>query len=450
MPNILNQHETKINKALFAILPAAFLAFFFLVMFFHGLSFAQSSILLGGALAFLIIGLLGRTPLAPFCKYLNGGLLAFLFAILMPMLGVHNTAIPLAVILSLLAISMYYHEHLILFYISATFIVHGINAKLNAEPYLINFTSKNWVSFSVLFLVAAVLGWSLTRTAARLIQFAEQKEHESRRKNQELSALQARIQAVAERAASISAELSGFTAQTAEAVSAAAGSVEELSAAAGDLNNTSQQVSQSAEAVHDLGEQGLNKVHAAHGTMEEILGFSERSLNVAAELEKASAQISSFVDLITNVAEQTNLLALNAAIEAARAGETGRGVAVVAGEIQKLAEETQVSANRIGKIVEVLKVHIGAVKETSAQSNQKVEAGFQATAAVVNTLEVIAARIGEANQGVRQISATIENLSAGSQEIAGSSQQQASSVQSIASSAENLAKLTLELQQLTE
>ncbi|WP_456457294.1 methyl-accepting chemotaxis protein [Thermovibrio sp.] len=111
--------------------------------------------------------------------------------------------------------------------------------------------------------------------------------------------------------------------------------------------------------------------------MESIRDITREMEDVVKELQAQTEQIDRVVEVITAITEQTNLLALNAAIEAARAGEAGRGFAVVADEVRKLAERTNKSAIEIREVVKNMREQMGRTAEITNRSVQAVEEGMK-------------------------------------------------------------------------
>ncbi len=140
-------------------------------------------------------------------------------------------------------------------------------------------------------------------------------------------------------------------------------------------------------------------------------------------LDHASRQIGEILGLIEEIADQTNLLALNAAIEAARAGEHGRGFAVVADEVRKLAENSASSTKQIGRLVADIQRRTTAVLERTARANNLVQNNATSARSVTEMVETISLRVTEMAQLVGEISVATAEQARASEELAKASEQ---------------------------
>ncbi|MBU8905325.1 methyl-accepting chemotaxis protein [Desertibacillus haloalkaliphilus] len=229
-----------------------------------------------------------------------------------------------------------------------------------------------------------------------------------------------------------------------------------------------QTVNQSSLVASQKSEDGTEVITKTIAQMDEINEKTGEVSEVIGELGNKSGEIGNIVSLITDVAEQTNLLALNAAIEAARAGEHGKGFAVVADEVRKLAEQTSQSARQINDLVEDIRDDITKSVETMKAGRQAVDGGIEFVNEASQGFTSISSSVSEVTNQLQEVSAAIEQISSGtqtmvdtmsevstvaedtagySQTVAASAEEQNASMEEISSAAATLSNMAEELQQ---
>ncbi|KLU64590.1 methyl-accepting chemotaxis protein McpB [Desulfosporosinus acididurans] len=287
--------------------------------------------------------------------------------------------------------------------------------------------------------------------------------------SESVAATSEELSAAAEEATTASEQVSSTLVQLATGASSQALSVKDTSVVIEQMSSSAQQVAANTEIVNQSSEKaaqaadvGSLQVENAVRKIEQIREASVQTAEAVFHLGEQSKEIGQIVDVIKGISDQTNLLALNAAIEAARAGEHGRGFAVVADEVRKLAEQSSLSATQIASLIDTIQRDTERVVDGMEKGKDEVAAGVEAVnlagssfRTIVEEVNTVVKQIQEvisvtqqmasgavhAVESVNNIGVIAEQTAAKVEEVSATSEEQAATMSSVSQSAEALAKL---------
>ena len=240
----------------------------------------------------------------------------------------------------------------------------------------------------------------------------------------------------------------GSSIQT-ERTSQVATSSEEMSQTIVDIARNTGKIAESASKTVNVAKNGQEIVGKSVREVKEIAETVDATSAFVKTLGERSNQIGEIVNVINDIADQTNLLALNAAIEAARAGEQGRGFAVVADEVRKLAERTARATSEIGAMIKAIQEGVKNAINAMENATKKVETGVQLSMEGGNSLNDIVESVNELQVMVQQIASATEQMSATSEEISKDIEQIASFSKETSGGSEQITQAAGELTKLS-
>lgn len=194
-------------------------------------------------------------------------------------------------------------------------------------------------------------------------------------------------------------------------------SVEQMTATVMDIAKNANEAAEGAKNATEKASKGGDIVKNTVDGMNKIADAVKESAGTIEALKNSSEQIGEIIAVIDDIADQTNLLALNAAIEAARAGEQGRGFAVVADEVRKLAERTTKATKEIADMIKSIQTDTGGAVTSMEAGSKEVEKGVKSSNEAGDALKQIVEEVQKVTDMVQQIATSTEEQSAASEEI---------------------------------
>lgn len=302
-------------------------------------------------------------------------------------------------------------------------------------------------------------------TQRMVVETADEVGRTGRAFNQFMEGLQTMIRQVRENAdavAGAAAKLSHSAANVSRASGEQSDAASSAAAAVEEMTTSVESVAESAEHVRKLSQDSYERTQQGNQSLSSLVAEIEAvrvSVNdIAAsvgEFVKSTNTITGMTKQVKDIADQTNLLALNAAIEAARAGEQGRGFAVVADEVRKLAEKSAQSATEIDAVTKTLAQQSVRVEKSIDQGLNSLRTGENMLEQVAGAFAEVNTSVSQANSGVDNITQSVKEHTLGSsdisrhmEKIAQMAEQNSHVIQETSSHAEALETLSSELRGL--
>ena len=239
-------------------------------------------------------------------------------------------------------------------------------------------------------------------------------------------------------------------AQTAASVDAQSDAISQMASAIREAATASEAVTSAGAAAGTAADKGASTVRESAAGMARIKKAVDTGATVVTNLGAKGTQIGAIVQTIDDIADQTNLLALNAAIEAARAGEQGKGFAVVADEVRKLAERSRAATKEIATLI--AEVQKGTAEAVAAMQvgAKEVEMGSDLAQKSASALDEIASAVGASNAAVARITSAVEAMEAASSNVVSASDTIAAIAQTTNSAARSMSASALRVNDAVE
>lgn len=229
-----------------------------------------------------------------------------------------------------------------------------------------------------------------------------------------------------------------------------AASVQQMAATIIENSQQATLTAEIAQKANDNAGEGADSMAKTREEMEGIVVSTNKTEEIVHSLSGRAGQIGEIIQVINDIADQTNLLALNAAIEAARAGEQGRGFAVVADEVRKLAERTTKATQEIANMITAIQDDTQEAASAVEETNVVVGKGKNVTETTQTLLKEIISAVTSASDMIRQMATATEEMSRGADDISHNVEQINVITRNTADSADKMTVATRALNHETE
>lgn len=256
----------------------------------------------------------------------------------------------------------------------------------------------------------------------------------------------------ADNLASASQQLSASSEQMSKGVTEQVAKTSQIATSSAEMSQTIIDIAKNASNIASFAAEAVNIARDGEGvvgkSVEEVNAIASvvnESADLITSLGHRSRQIGEIVSVIKDIADQTNLLALNAAIEAARAGEQGRGFAVVADEVRKLAERTAKATSEIGEMIKAIQDDVDRAVSSMEDATKRVETGVELSKRTGKALHAIVESVTNLQSMVQQIASATEEMSTVSEQISQDVETVASVTSETSSSATQISHASADL-----
>ena len=235
----------------------------------------------------------------------------------------------------------------------------------------------------------------------------------------------------------------------AEAASAVAATMQEMTVSIASISENAEHVKTTSWQSLENTQEGGEHLARLLGEISKVRQAFDAITTSVGEFVRSTASITDMTKQVKDLADQTNLLALNAAIEAARAGEQGRGFAVVADEVRKLAERSSEAANHIEEVTLTLGNQSGVVEQSLNEGTQSLGSSQKHLDELERVIQAAKASVSNANRGMDEIASAVREQSTGSNDIARNIDEIARMVEENSSATRQTTQAVLQLEQLS-